>query len=310
MSETSAPPRPVRSSRFGPALPPRTFAGFAAAVVTVLLIAVFGYRSLDSEAQNAALTTHTMEVLQRVDGLFSSLKDAETGQRGYLLTAEESYLEPYSNARASIPGQLQELKRLTANSPRQQELLSRLEHFSADTLSELARTIDRRRTDGSAAALAEVRTDRGKAAMDRIREVVGQMIDEDRALLSTRIEASRQATALSLYIDAGGSALLFLLIGTAGFLTSRDFLTQQTEAWLQAGQTGLSERMQGEQRLEMLGDNILGFLARYLDAQVSAIYLAQADGRFRRCAALGLTHHGEKSCAVPPRRELLTGQVA
>ncbi len=120
MSDTSAPLNPVRTNRFGPALPPRTFVGFAAAIVTVLLIAFFGYRSLDSEAQNAGLTTHTMEVLQRVDGLFSSLKDAETGQRGFLLTSREDYLEPYNVARANIPGQLQELRRLTTNSARQQ----------------------------------------------------------------------------------------------------------------------------------------------------------------------------------------------
>ncbi len=55
------------------------------------------------EAQNAGLTTHTMEVLQRVDGLFSSLKDAETGQRGFLLTSREDYLEPYNVARANNP---------------------------------------------------------------------------------------------------------------------------------------------------------------------------------------------------------------
>src|SRR3982074_3211453 len=121
MNDPSAPQNPGRSNRFGPPLPPRTFAGFAAAVTTVLLIAFFGYRSLDAGADNAALTTHTMAVLQRVDALFSNLKDAETGQRGYLLTSRESYLEPYNNARANIPAQLQELRRLTANSPRQQE---------------------------------------------------------------------------------------------------------------------------------------------------------------------------------------------
>src|SRR5215469_13637979 len=77
MSETNAAPYTTRRiNRFGPALPPRTFAGFAAAVVTVLLIAFFGYRSLDNEAESSALTTHTLEVIQRVDGLLSSLKDA------------------------------------------------------------------------------------------------------------------------------------------------------------------------------------------------------------------------------------------
>lgn len=67
MSETTAPPfKPRRASRFGPALPPRTLAGFGAAIVTVLLIAFFGYRSLDNETESAALATHTLEVMRRV----------------------------------------------------------------------------------------------------------------------------------------------------------------------------------------------------------------------------------------------------
>src|SRR5580704_8428429 len=137
MSESiaPAPASPRRINRFGPALPPRTFAGFAAAIVTVLLIAFFGYRSLNNESESAANTSHTLAVMQRIDGLLSSVKDAETGQRGYLLADRESYLEPYNNARADIPGQLQELRRLTADNPKQQELLSQIQRFTDQKLA-------------------------------------------------------------------------------------------------------------------------------------------------------------------------------
>jgi CheY-like chemotaxis protein/CHASE3 domain sensor protein len=289
MSETPAPFNPRRANRrFGPALPPRTFVGFAAAIVTVLLIAFFGYRSLDNEADSAALTTHTLDVMQRVDGLLSSLKDAETGQRGYLLTARESYLEPYNNARADIPGEFQQLRRLTANNPRQQELLGQIEQFSGQKLSELQETIVLKRAGNTDSALAVVLTDRGKLFMDRVRQGISQFLEQDRVILAQRIEASRQASQLTLVITAGGSAILFVLIIAAGFLTSRDFLAQQTEAWLQSGLAGLSERMQGEQRLETLGDNVLGFLARYLDAQVGAMYIVEPGGQFRRFAGFAL----------------------
>jgi CheY-like chemotaxis protein/CHASE3 domain sensor protein len=287
MSETTAPFNPRRANRFGPALPPRTFAGFAAAIVTVVLIAFFGYRSLDNEADSAALTTHTLQVMQRVDGLLSSLKDAETGQRGYLLTNSESYLEPYDTARADIPGEIQELRRLTANNPKQQELLSQIQRFGEQKLSEMQETIVLKRAGNQEGALTVVRTDRGKLLMDSIREVIGQFLEQDRVTLAAHTEASRQASELTLVITAGGAAILFVLIIAAGFLTSRDFLTQQTEAWLQSGLAGLSERMQGEQRLETLGANVLGFLARYLDAQVGAMYIVE-DGQFRRFAGYAL----------------------
>src|SRR6185437_15371736 len=212
MNETTA-AKPV--NRFGPVLPPRTLAGFVAAIVTVMLIALFGYRSLDTTDESTDLTTYTFQVMQRVDTLMSSIKDAETGQRGYLLTGRETYLEPFSEARASIPGQVQELRRLTLSNPRQQQVLS----------------------------------DRGRLTMDRVRDVTSQFLDEDRSLLASRLAATNEASEVTVGIVMGGSAILFVLIITAGFLTSRDFLTQQTEAWLQSGQTGLSERMQGEQRL-------------------------------------------------------------
>ena len=288
MTETTALSNPRRANRFGPALPPRTFAGFAAAIVTVVLIAFFGYRSLDNEAASAALTTHTLEVIQRIDGLLSSLKDAETGQRGYLLTDSEEYLAPYNAARADIPGELQELRRLTANSPKQQELLSRIQHYGDQKLDEMQETIVLKRAGKMDGALAIVRTDRGKLIMDNIRDVIGQFLEQDRVTLASRIEASRQASQLTLIITAGGAAILFVLIIAAGFLTSRDFLAQQTEAWLQTGLAGLSERMQGEQRLETLGDNVLGFLGRYLDAQVGALYIVEPGGQFRRFAGYAL----------------------
>ncbi len=289
MSETNAAPfTPRRINRFGPALPPRTFAGFAAAIVTVILIAFFGYRSIDNEAESAALTDHTLEVIQRVDGLMSSLKDAETGQRGYMLTDRESYLEPFNTARAAIPGQLQEMRRLTLGNPRQQELLSQAERFAQDKLDELQHNLDLQRAGDRQGALELLKTDRGKLAMDRFRDVISQFLDQDRQVLAVRRETERQASRLTLAVTAGGAAILFILIVAAGYLTSRDFLAQQTEAWLQSGQSGLATRMQGEQRLEMLGDNVLNFLARYLDAQVGAIYVNEPGGRLRRFGGFAL----------------------
>src|SRR6185312_14043151 len=228
------------------------------------------------------------QVMQRVDTLMSSIKDAETGQRGYLLTGRETYLEPFSEARASIPGQVQELRRLTLSNPRQQQLLSEIERLANDKLSELQGTVELKRAGESERALELVLSDRGRLTMDRVRDVTSQFLDEDRSLLASRLAATNEASEVTVGIVMGGSAILFVLIITAGFLTSRDFLTQQTEAWLQSGQTGLSERMQGEQRLETLGENILGFLARYLGAQVGAIYLRESSGALRRFAGFAL----------------------
>jgi CheY-like chemotaxis protein/CHASE3 domain sensor protein len=306
---TASSSRTPRVKRFGPALPPRTFAGFAAAIATVVLIAFFGYHSLDDQAESTALTQHTLEVMQRVDGLLSSLKDAETGQRGYLLTGRESYLEPYDNARANIPGQLQQLRRLTANSPRQQEELSQIQRFMQDKLGELQQTINLQRAGNVEGARELILTDRGKVTMDRARELVDQFLEQDRQLLAARAEAARQAAQLTVAITAGGAAVLFILIIAAGMLTSRDFQIQQTESWLQTGQAGLAERMQGEQRLDVLGESVLAFLARYLDAQVGAIYITEPGGWLRRFAGFALPPGKDERANVLRPGDGLAGQA-
>ncbi|HVW67620.1 MAG TPA: response regulator [Steroidobacteraceae bacterium] len=310
MSDTPVPLSLHRSNRFGPALPRGTFAGFAAAIVTVLLIAYFGYRSLDNEDQTAALTEHTLQVIQRTDQVLSSLKDAETGQRGFLLTGRESYLEPYNTARASIPGQLAELRRLVAANPQQRALMGQMERFAAEKLTELQQTIDLKRAGNPDGALTVVLSDRGKISMDHIREVASQLLEQDHATLAARSEAAHEASRLTLVITAGGAALLFVLILAAGALASRDFLIQQTEAWLQTGQNGLSERMQGEQRLDVLGQNVLEYLARYLEAQVGTLYIVEPDGSFYRVAGYALSPgHGAKADALRPG-DGLAGQAA
>ncbi len=76
-------------------------------------------------------------------------------------------------------------------------------------------------------------------------------------------------------------------------MSSRDYRARETSAWIRSGQAGLSTTLQGEQRLDTLGDNVLQFLARYLDAQVGAVYVPDADGRFQRVAGYALSGAAE-----------------
>ncbi|ADO70811.1 response regulator [Stigmatella aurantiaca] len=290
----STPPSPSSSvpslgaTRFGPVLPPAIFAGFVVAALAVLLIAVLSYRSLQDRLSTGELVTHTLEVVERLEALLSLVKDAETGQRGFLLTGVDSYLDPYSSAEMAIPGQLKHLQELLSDNPLQQRRLVEVERIIVGKMGELNDTIKLRQAGKSEAALALVRTDKGKVLMDRIRGTIEEMEREERGLLSTRNLELQQAATNSLLITWAGSLLLLVLIGAAGYMTSRDFRTRSIEAWLQAGQASLGGRMQGDQRLTQLGENVLQFLTGYLNAQVAAIYLAEPTGTFRRFAGYAL----------------------
>jgi len=265
-------------------LPPGPLAGFVAALLAVVLIAFFSYRSLQANTEAADRVTHTLEVMAQLDGLLSSVKDAETGQRGYLLTGAEHYLTPYNNASSSIRGAIVRLKAMTADNPKQQQAVDSLDLLVHDKMEELRETIDLRRAGQAAQALQLVQSDRGKIAMERIRAVLAGMTAEERSLLDARQKVWSDASLFASFVAWSGSGVLLLLIGAAIVMTSRDYRARETQAWLRSGQMGLAALMQGEQRLDVVGDKVLGFLADYLGAQVGAVYVAEAGARFRRVA--------------------------
>jgi len=268
-------------------LPPNTFAGFAVAVLAVVLISFFSLRAVEARNAAADRVQRTVEVLDHLDVFLSFAKDAETGQRGFLLMGEERYLEPYRSAQVELPGQLSSLRSLTADSPAQQERVKALESALAVKMDELARTIELRKRGDVEGALAIVRTDHGKAAMDRIRSIVSEMDQDERRVLRARQDAWESVTSYSTAVTTGGSAVLLFLILVAAFVASQEYRAREAEAWVRAGQTGLAARLQGEQILETLGENVLSFLAGYLGAQVGAIHVQDGTG-FRRFAGYAL----------------------
>ncbi len=166
-----------------------------------------------SFAENERWSIHTHQVLEQLEASLSQVKDAETGQRGYLLTGQDAYLEPYDAALRSIPASLDRLSGLTADNPRQQSRVQALRSLVGGKLAELNRIIDLRRTRGAADALAAVATGRGKQIMDRIRTVMEAMKAEEMALLEQRNQSRRlMARAMVLVMSIGAALLLLVLL--------------------------------------------------------------------------------------------------
>jgi CHASE3 domain sensor protein len=115
--------------------------------------------------------------------MMARLVDAETGQRGYLLTGEEAYLEPYRAANKEIDQAISNLKNLTSDNPNQQKRIQILKPLVEKELAELQRTIDLRKNEGFAAANRVVLEGSGKRRMDQIRATVAEMTNEQKELL-------------------------------------------------------------------------------------------------------------------------------
>src|SRR5215470_16792793 len=254
-----------------PWLPPRTLAGFVAAVVAVLAIAVVSYLTLRMRSENTERMTHALRVTQQLEMLLSSIKDAETSQRGFLLTHDEQYLALYDVAAATLPQALAVVRELVVDNPAQRDRMDQLEDLTHSKLAELKKTVDLGRGGRVDEAIALVREDHGKVLMDQIRALSDDIRDTERAILESRTRDWETVTTVSTLVTFGGGALLLVLVGAAAVFASRDFREQRDEAWLRTGQTGLADQMQGERALEELGDRVAGFVAAYAGAQIGAV---------------------------------------
>ena len=162
--------------------------------------------------------THTRKVQAHISHALSLMQDLETGQRGFLLTGNIKYLEPFQNAISQVNSEVDGLKKLTADNPHQQENVDSLSPLIEQKILELNETIALRQTEGLESALRVVNTDVGKIVMDQIRVVLKDMNDEESRLLKKRKLTSEKFQ----YFTLGGYGLaVFLLFGIAAIIANR-----------------------------------------------------------------------------------------
>ncbi len=256
----------------------------------LLFFAGSGFIShLNTRNLNAIVTevTQTHETILTLNQVLSAMKDAETGQRGYLLTGEDSYLEPYRLAVASVKTHFEKLTLQEQQSSLTIESLTELENAINVKLNELETTIDLFNKGNKAAALGVVETHNGKVAMDAIRNEIAAMQQAERDLRAIHLSSMKEAynTALvSGLMAAVSGALLACLVALLLYKANKQ---RAQEQWLQNGQAGLAAAMLGDQRVDQLGQNILKYLAEYLDAQAGAFFTSHG-GAYKKTSTYGV----------------------
>jgi len=194
-------------------------AGFCIATAILVFVGWQSYRNTARFAEAAQWREHTYEVLNSLDNAIGRLSDAETGQRGYLLTGDEAYLEPYRAAIKNIDQIIGDLKNLTSDNPNQQKRIQILEPVVEKKLAELQMTIDLRKSEGFAAANRAVLDGSGKQWMDQIRAIIAEMANEEKDLLGTRTQEANESVARSVRtVLAGTFVSISLLVLCFGLL--------------------------------------------------------------------------------------------
>ncbi|HEY4586739.1 MAG TPA: CHASE3 domain-containing protein, partial [Brevundimonas sp.] len=285
-----------------------TTLGMGLVLVFFLATGLVAWRNVEVLRANNRQIIHTHEVIVAVDEVQSAAQNAETGQRGYLLTGDMQYLEPYQEATRDLSRRLEKLATLTRQSPTQQAQLEELRSHIDAKMSELDATLQTRRAEGVQAAISRMSSDLGLREMDAIRDQIVLIRQEEQ-----RVRRLRLAEMDAAYRTALISGLLSGLLGAAlsisvFVLVRRAARSRARQEWLHEGQVGLGGVMMGDQSLEMLADNILAYLGRYAGVQAAALFKGEG-GVYRRVAAFGIP----SDASVPQgftQREGLLGQAA
>jgi PAS domain S-box-containing protein len=160
---------------------------------------------------------HTVRVLEQISILRQTATEAESAQRGYVLTGDRAYLKPYDKAVATMPRQLDELRKLTQDNPSQQARWEELAPILAAKSEELRLVISQRRGGDASAARETIRSGLGKDYMSRINGILAAAAGEERELLQQRrlARTTRARRATWLMLGASLTALLLMSLAAA-----------------------------------------------------------------------------------------------
>ena len=218
----------------------RLAVGYGLAGLVLVLIAVVSYRSTTNLIKNDALVDHTYQVRRDLAELLAELVSGETGERGYIITGDENYLEPYRPVAANVKKTFADIEKLTADSPDQQRRLGLMSPLIAELLSHLQQAIDLRRTEGFDAALKLVATNRAKSLVDQMRAIITDADREEADLLGRRSQEAKASAQFTMGIILWGSLAGVAVVAAIGWLITRT-LTRQIGAAVQHVQGSSAE---------------------------------------------------------------------
>ena len=201
-------------------------AGFALSFALLVAVGVVAYRGATSLARTSYLVNHAHLVLERTTEVLSLVKDAETGQRGFVITGDDAYLEPYQKAVSALGGVEADLRALTSDNPGQQRSLDEAEQLLAAKLAELKLTVELRRSAGFEETAKVIRTGRGKGFMDDLRRVLAQLEREEHDLLKQRAADVEVAVADTRSTTVFGTLFCLLVVIGAGLTITRSLTGQ------------------------------------------------------------------------------------
>jgi signal transduction histidine kinase len=184
-------------------------------VLATLVVAVnawFAFRAVNALFQSEQLVEHTWQVIYQVERIMGSAKDAETGTRGFIITGDDSYLQPYQAALSGIPTEFDRFQFLTRDNPNQQRRIGEMRAVTEQRLSMLREAIDLKRVGSAETVHSFILNGTGKAEMDNLRRIADDAEQEERQLLAVRTARAESDSKHARYTVGIASLIDFILI--------------------------------------------------------------------------------------------------
>lgn len=203
--------------------------GFGLTLALLLLGGILGYQNAWSLAEQNELVSHTQGVILKLESLLSTVKDGETGQRGFMLTEDPKYLAPYNSAVKNIDNELDGVRQKISDNPGQQKRLEELRQVIKDRLEVARVTIEEFQKGNRDGAVNIVKSDQGKKLMDEARKIIDGMQSVEQNLMNSRSAEARK-TFRSLVRSITFTTILGIVLVSIVFLMSQRNIRQREKA--------------------------------------------------------------------------------
>ncbi len=292
--------------------------GFATALVFLVLVSGFSYRTASRFVTTAYLVKHNQQVIAGLEKAMSTLKEAETNERGYLLSGQDSYLEHFYDATGKIHHVMNALDAITSDIPNQKSRLAALKLLVAEKLTHMEKQVTLRKSDGLDASLQLFLTGRGKGIMGEIKGLIDEMQADEYVRLNHHIGGERVSSRYTVLIIIGGNALFIVFVLLAMVAINRDITDKKRANDALMEQVKLASftaevcliLTQGKPLKGMLQE-CAGEIVRHLDAAFARIWtLNERENVLELQASAGMYVHTDGAHSRIPVGQFKIGRIA
>ncbi len=248
---------------------------FTGILLLVVLVSAESFWAFNTIEQAALARQQTLVIINQANDLLSALRDAETGQRGYCLTGDSAFLQPYLAVRDNIGTYITLLRSSSLSNPALKHL-DNLEQLVTAKLTGMAQTIELRRSNQTTAMLAMISSGQGRQLMDSIRTEINAFIQLENSVL-TDYEAEFQANMRYLFFIIAISCVILLLLAIAFVLLNnrqarqrlKDLVHSETEHLLEIQQETNKQLQQANEILQLSEEKLTVTLRSIGDAVIA-----------------------------------------